>query len=155
MRQHWTSGDKMRRSSAKSGWITSPTTKSSAATTTKAAEVVEVTGWSGVNFINVLRAAFMRPHPNSTKRYWRLNWNFTLSGSACVKAVLRMLMKLSPGVNFYLWYFIKYFLMLPHLQDKNTFFKCYEIFFTKKKENWANSTFLSYNLYLWFNMSNP
>ncbi len=41
----------------------------------------------GVNFINVLRTAFTHADPNSVKRYWQLNWNFTLWGSACVKAV--------------------------------------------------------------------
>ncbi len=54
---------------------------------------------SGVNFINVLCicAAFTRTNPNSVKRYWQLNWIFTLSGSACVEDVRRTLMKLSPG----------------------------------------------------------
>ncbi len=51
----------------------------------------------GVNFIKVLRAAFVRADPKSVKRYWQLNWIFTLLGSAHVKAALRMLMKLTPG----------------------------------------------------------
>ncbi len=52
----------------------------------------------GVNFINILRAAFGHVDPKSVKRYWGFDWILTLSGSTCVKAVLRMLMKLSPGV---------------------------------------------------------
>jgi len=55
---------------------------------------------SGVNFINVLWAAFMVVDPNNIKRYWQLNWNFMLLGFLCVKAVCRTLMKLTAGVNF-------------------------------------------------------
>jgi len=40
----------------------------------------------GVNFTNVLEAALMCSSPKSVKRYWQLNWIFTLSGSAHVKA---------------------------------------------------------------------
>ncbi len=55
---------------------------------------------SGVNFTNVLRTAFAPVDPKSVKRYWLLDWIFTLLGATGVKAVLRTLMKLSPGVNF-------------------------------------------------------
>jgi len=59
-----------------------------------------MTGKPGVNFINVLRAAFTLSDPKSVKTYWWLNWTVTLLGSACIKAAHRMLMKLTPGVNF-------------------------------------------------------
>jgi len=51
----------------------------------------------GVNFINVLRAAFAHVDPKSVKRYWGFDWILTLLGSTHVKAVRRTLMKLSPG----------------------------------------------------------
>jgi len=49
-----------------------------------------------VNFINVLWAAFAPVDPKRIKRYWWLDWIFTLLGATCVKAVRRTLMKLSP-----------------------------------------------------------
>jgi len=55
---------------------------------------------SGVNFINIFCKAFIRADPKSVKWYWWLDWVLTLSGSACVKAAHRMLMKLTLGVNF-------------------------------------------------------
>jgi len=56
---------------------------------------------------------FTRSDPKSVKRYWRLNWNFMLLGSACIKAVLsRMLMKLTPG-----FYFINIFWASLVLKD--------------------------------------
>jgi len=54
---------------------------------------------SSVNFINILRAAFAHIGPKSIKRYWGFDWILTFSGSTCVKAVHRTLMKLSPGCN--------------------------------------------------------
>ncbi len=50
-----------------------------------------------VDFINVLRNAFMLVDPKSVKWYWQLDWALTLSGSTSAKAVCRTLMKLSPG----------------------------------------------------------
>ena len=44
---------------------------------------------SRVNFTNILQTAFTRTDPKSTKRYWRFDWNFTLLGSAHVKALLK------------------------------------------------------------------
>ncbi len=55
---------------------------------------------TGVNFINVLRTAFALVDPKNVKRYWGFDWILTLLGSMSVKAVHRMLMKFSPGVNF-------------------------------------------------------
>ncbi len=55
---------------------------------------------TGVNFINILRAAFMHADPESVKKIDNLTVFFTLLGSARVKVVCRMLIKLSPGVNF-------------------------------------------------------
>jgi len=39
-----------------------------------------------VNFTNILRVPFMCADPKSAKRYWQLDWIFTLLGSASVKA---------------------------------------------------------------------
>jgi len=55
---------------------------------------------TGVNFTNVLCEAFMLVDPESVKKIDNLTVFFTLLESASVKAVYRMLMKLSPGVNF-------------------------------------------------------
>jgi len=54
-----------------------------------------------VNFINV-QAAFACTDPKCTKKTVKLSVFFALLGSASVKAVHRMLMKLSPspGANF-------------------------------------------------------
>jgi hypothetical protein len=52
----------------------------------------------GVNFTNILRTAFSFVDPESVKNTVQLShqYLFTLLGSAHVKAVHRMLMKLSP-----------------------------------------------------------
>ncbi len=52
---------------------------------------------SGVNFTNILRTAFTLADPKSVKMIDNLTVFFTLLGSASVKAVRRMLMKLSPA----------------------------------------------------------
>jgi len=49
-----------------------------------------------VNFTNVLRAAFALIDPESIKNAVKSSVSFTLLGSARVKAIRRMLMKLSP-----------------------------------------------------------
>jgi len=54
----------------------------------------------GVNFINVLQAAFTCTDPHSVKFQLSLQYLFTLLGSARIKAAGRTLMKLTPGVNF-------------------------------------------------------
>jgi len=53
---------------------------------------------SGVNFINIQRTAFMLVDPKSVKNIDNLTVFFTLLGSASVKSVCRMLMKLSPAL---------------------------------------------------------
>ncbi len=68
---------------------------------------------SSVNFINVLCASFVQADPISIKRYWRLNWIFTLSGSARIKAACRTLMKLTPDVVN--GYSVEHFFFLPRL----------------------------------------
>jgi len=55
---------------------------------------------SGVNYINVLKAAFACTDPKSTKKTVELSVFFALSGSARVKASPRRLVKLTTGVNF-------------------------------------------------------
>ena len=52
---------------------------------------------SGVNFTNVLRAAFALVDTKSAKKTVRLNSFFALLGSASVKAARRTLVKLNPG----------------------------------------------------------
>ena len=59
-------------------------------------EAEKLKGKSGVNFINVLRAAFTPADPKSAKKTVRLNSFVALSGSALVKSAHRMLVKLSP-----------------------------------------------------------
>jgi len=50
---------------------------------------------AGVNFTNILHAAFMLVDPERVKKIDNLTVFFTLLGSSRVKAVPRMLMKLS------------------------------------------------------------
>ena len=52
-------------------------------------------GLPGVNFTNVLQAAFTRADPKSAKKTVKLSCFFALLGSARVKAARRMLVKLS------------------------------------------------------------
>jgi hypothetical protein len=54
---------------------------------------------SGVNFIIVLRTAFTLIDPKSVKKIDKLTAFFTLLGSAHVKAVSRMLVKLTPDLK--------------------------------------------------------
>ncbi len=48
----------------------------------------------GVNFIRVLQAAFMCADPKRAKKIVKLSVFFALSGSTCIKAVYKMLVKL-------------------------------------------------------------
>ena len=54
----------------------------------------------GVNFSNVLQAAFTRADPKSEKKQLNVTVFFALLGSAGVKAARRTLVKLTPGVVF-------------------------------------------------------
>ena len=54
---------------------------------------------TGVNFINILRAAFMLADPKSAKKLLDLTVFFELLGSARLIAAKRMLTKLTPGVK--------------------------------------------------------
>ncbi len=67
----------------------------------KCAREMLVKSTLGVNFINVLPAAFEHVDPKSVKRYWGFDWILTLLGSTSVKAIHRRLMKLSPGGQFH------------------------------------------------------
>jgi len=49
----------------------------------------------GVNFINIIHTAFTRADPKSVKKTVIF---FTLLGSTSIKAVLRMLMKLTAAI---------------------------------------------------------
>ena len=51
----------------------------------------------GVNFSNILRAAFTYANPRSAKKTVNLTIFFVLLGSMCVKAANRRLMKLTQG----------------------------------------------------------
>jgi len=52
----------------------------------------------GVNFINVLKAAFTLADPKSTKKTDGLTVCFALLGSVLIKASRKMLVKSTPGV---------------------------------------------------------
>ena len=52
---------------------------------------------AGVNFINILRAAFTSADPKSAKKTVKLSSFFALLGYASVKAASKMLVKLTPG----------------------------------------------------------
>ncbi len=52
----------------------------------------------GVNFINVLEAAFMRTDPECTKRQYSQQCRFTLLGPKSIKAACKMLMTLTSDV---------------------------------------------------------
>jgi len=56
--------------------------------------------WPGVNFINVLQAAFMHADPESAKKLATWLSFFDILGSGYVKAAHRTLLKLTPGFNF-------------------------------------------------------
>jgi len=55
----------------------------------------------GVNFTNVLQAAFMLVDPKSAKKQLELTVFFALLGPASVKAAHKMLMKLTYGFKKY------------------------------------------------------
>ncbi len=62
--------------------------------------VGEIDPGPGVNFINVLRAAFTRADPESAKKTVKLSVFFALSGSVkSVKAAHRTLVKLTPDIR--------------------------------------------------------
>ncbi len=54
----------------------------------------------GLNFINVLRTAFMPVAPKIVRIQSRCQYLFTLLGSTGAKAARRTLMKLSPGADY-------------------------------------------------------
>jgi len=53
---------------------------------------------AGLNFINVLPTAFTCADPKTVKKTVKLSIFFTLSGSMSIKAVRKMLVKLTPGL---------------------------------------------------------
>jgi len=56
-----------------------------------------VIGKPGVNFINMLLAAFTHVDPKTANKYSKIIVFFALLGSACLKALLKTLMKLTPS----------------------------------------------------------
>ena len=54
---------------------------------------------SEVNFINILRAAYMLAHPNSAKKDSQVNQCFLLLGSASVKAVRKHVDEIDPKLR--------------------------------------------------------
>ncbi len=50
----------------------------------------------GLNFIKVLRTAFLLKDPKSVKRYWRLDWVLMLLGATGVKAVRKYVGEIEP-----------------------------------------------------------
>jgi hypothetical protein len=69
---------------------------------------------SDIKVINVLHTAFTLADPKSIKKTVKLSIFFTLSGYTSVKAVCRMLMKLTPGINLFIliFYFNTYFIAI-------------------------------------------
>ena len=63
------------------------------------AEVAREVERLGVNFTNILRAAFALVDPKSAKKTVKLSSFFALLGSTSVKAARRTLVKLNPGRN--------------------------------------------------------
>jgi len=55
----------------------------------------------GVNFINVLQAAFAPVDPKSIKRYWQLDWILTLLGATSIKAVCKYVDEIEPRCQFH------------------------------------------------------
>ncbi len=51
---------------------------------------------SGLNFINVLRTAFMCVDPKRVKRYWQLDWVLTLWGATSIKALCKYVDEIDP-----------------------------------------------------------
>jgi len=58
----------------------------------------------GVNFTNILRTAFMHEDPENSKNTVRSSDFFALLGSAYAKAASRTLMKLTPGVAYWVFF---------------------------------------------------
>jgi len=67
---------------------------------------------SRVDITNILRAAFARADPNSAKNRVKLSVSFALLGSDLVKALCKMLVKLTPVVNLILPTFYEQLLRL-------------------------------------------
>jgi hypothetical protein len=51
---------------------------------------------AGVNFTNIIRAAFTQADPKSAKKTVKLSVFFEHSGSACIKSALRTMIKIDP-----------------------------------------------------------
>jgi len=81
---------------AKNKWHLLRLTHCTSVFVTSTKELAKLT--PAVNFINILRAAFMCTDPKSAKRTDDLIVIFVLSGSACVKAVCKMLLKSTPDL---------------------------------------------------------
>jgi len=81
----------------------------------------------GVNFTNILHAAFTLIDPESIKIQFSHQYLFTLSGSACIKAVHRTLMKLRSsnngyfGITFYILNFGLFKLRIIQTSDYSNF----------------------------------
>jgi len=58
-------------------------------------------GYPGVNFINILHAAFTCADPKSIKFLSSFPYLFALLRRACIKAAHKMLMKSTPGLDWY------------------------------------------------------
>ncbi len=72
---------------------------------------VKAVGWmlmkltAGVNFINTILESFMHVDPKIAKRFWQLDWIFTLLGSLCLKATPKHLVKSTLGDKNYVSYY--------------------------------------------------
>jgi len=68
----------------------------------KAAHWMLMKSTLGINFINVLWAAFVPVDPKSVKRYWQLDWILTLLGVTGVKAVHKYVGEIEPRFQMFL-----------------------------------------------------
>jgi len=87
----------------------------------------------GLNFINVIPTAFTRADPKSVRTQSSRQYLFPFLGSACIKAVLKTLMKLTLDEEQDESKYVKY-------QKNNT------VFFAVHYYNCLNYIFLSFNL---------
>ncbi len=97
-------------------------------------EIVLVKSTPGVNFINVLWAAFTCADPECAKKTYNFTVFFTLLGSVGIKAVHRMLMILSPDV------IVKKKRILVFVKKKWKFcFSLTSVNKSREKKNWESS----------------
>jgi len=71
----------------------------------------------GVNFINVLRAAFVPVDSKSVKRYWQLDWILTLLGATGVKAARKYVGEIEPWSSYFTMHWFRNSLFSAHMTE--------------------------------------